>query len=227
MRLYICIPSLDYVYAEFMMSLNNMVQYLYQTPITTDEEATMRIVNQRSSLIVSSRESMVEQALLGGATHIMFLDSDMNFPEDALHRLFSRNEHIVAANYVQRCLPTRPNAVSLMSRLCYTDENSTGLEEVSTAGFGCCLISAEVFDSMPRPWFDTYWFTAEDGNRHIIGEDVYFFHKARHAGYKVFLDQDLSKEVTHVGTMEYTHGMANIHRGQGDEYIDLPRAHNE
>ena len=209
MKLHICIPSGDLVCADFMMSVTNMVMYLYQNRLT-DGDVSLRIVNRRSSLIVDSREQLVEQALLAGATHIMFIDSDMNFPEDALHRLFSRNEPFVAANYVQRCLPTRPNAVGMLDAPKHTDDDSTGIEEVKSVGFGLCLIRAEVFDAMPRPWFDTYWYTSDKGNRLIIGEDVYFCHKAAHAGYKTYIDHDLSKMVTHIGTMEYIHAMARV-----------------
>ena len=141
----------------------------------------------------------------------MFLDSDMNFPEDALHRLFSRSERFIAANYVQRCLPTRPNAIGLLELPKHTDEDSTGIEEVISVGFGCCLIRADVFDAMPRPWFDTYWYTHEKtGKLELIGEDVYFCHKARHAGVKIYIDHDLSQNVTHIGQMEYIHAMARV-----------------
>lgn len=210
MKLHICIPSFDMVNADFMMALTSMLTHIYQKRLCDDEDSTLRIVNQRSSLIAQSRETLVESALLAGATHILFLDSDMNFPEDALHRLFSRNEPIVAANYVQRCLPTRPNSITLMGQPLYTDEDSSGLEEVQSVGFGCVLIRAEVFESMPRPWFDTYWFTDDEGNRRMIGEDVYFCHKARHADYKVYVDQDLSHNVIHIGSFEYIHSMARV-----------------
>ena len=209
MNLHICIPSGDLVCADFMMSLTNMVMQLFMTPMAADS-LSVKIINKRGSLIVDSRESLVEKALLEGATHILFLDSDMLFPEDALHRLFSRNEPFVAANYVQRCLPTRPNAISMLDTVKHTNDDDTGLEEVKSVGFGLCLIRAEVFDAMPRPWFDTYWYTNDKGKRLIIGEDVYFCHKARHAGYKVYIDQDLSKKVGHIGTMEYIHAMARI-----------------
>ena len=212
MQVHICIPSFDMVCADFMMSLTNMVMYIFQNPLCGDEPLSIKIVNRRGSLIVSSREEMVVSSLRDGATHVLFLDSDMNFPEDALHRLFSRNEAFVAANYVQRCLPTRPNAVSVLGMAKPTDEDSTGIEEVHSVGFGCCLIRTEVFDAMPRPWFDTYWFTNDDGETNFIGEDVYFCHKARHAGYKTYIDHDLSQNVTHIGTFEYTHAMAETSR---------------
>ena len=210
MQLHICIPSLDMVCADFMMSVTDMIMHIFQIKLG-EEDLTIKITNKRGSLLVDSREQLVESALQQGATHILFLDSDMKFPEDALHRLFSRNEPIVAANYVQRCLPTRPNAISMMDMPLQTKEDSTGIEQVKSTGFGVILVRAEVFDAMPRPWFDTYWYTNEDtGKRNIIGEDVYFCHKANHAGYKTYIDHDLSKEVSHIGTMEYIHEMCNI-----------------
>ena len=193
-----------------MMSLTNMVMYIFQNPLPGVEGMKMQITNRRGSLIVSSREDMAGTARLAGATHIMFLDSDMTFPEDALHRLFSRNEPFVAANYVQRSLPTRPNAIGVLGTPKHTKEDSTGIEEVHSTGFGCCLIRMEVFDAIPRPWFDTYWFTNENGGKNLIGEDVYFCHKARHAGYKTYIDHDLSQQVSHIGIFEYTHAMADV-----------------
>lgn len=210
MQLHICIPSGDTVCADFMMSLTSMIMHIYSTPLPGVEEMAVKIVNRRGSLIVDSREDMIEWALVQGATHVLFLDSDMKFPEDAFHRLFSRNEPLVAANYVKRCLPTSPNSVSLMDQPCYTEPESTGLEEVASCGFGVMLIRASVFDSMPRPWFDTAWYTSEQGKRHIIGEDVYFCKKAQHAGNKVMIDHDLSQNVAHIGSWEFIHPMAKI-----------------
>jgi hypothetical protein len=209
MQLHILIPSGDMVHADFMVSLNQMITYIFTTPFTKDE-CTIRVTNLRGSLIHMSREEMVATALLGGATHILFLDSDMTFPEDAFHRLFSRNEPLVAANYVKRCLPTSPNAVTLMSQPLFTLPDSTGLEECQSVGAGLMLIKAEVFESMPRPWFDTYWFEDDEGNRRMIGEDVYFCHKAKAAGFKTMIDHDVSQNVGHVGTFEFIHPMAQI-----------------
>jgi hypothetical protein len=212
MQLHILIPSGDMVHADFMVSLNQMITYIFTTPFTKDE-CTIRVTNLRGSLIHMSREEMVATALLGGATHILFLDSDMTFPEDAFHRLFSRNEPLVAANYVKRCLPTLPNAVNMTKTALYTDDDSTGLEQASSVGMGMCLIKSEVFDAMPRPWFDTYWFTDPDekpAKMRMIGEDVFFCHKATHAGHPLWIDHDLSKEIGHVGTFEYIHPMARM-----------------
>lgn len=211
MRLYICIPSHDTVCTDFMMSLTAMLTYMFTHQLGKETDLSFKILNQRGALIHMTREEMAVQAIAGGATHILFLDSDMMFPEDALHRLFSRNEPIVAANYVQRCLPTKPNSVTLLDGPMFTKKDSTGLEEAKSVGFGLALIDVDVFTSMDRPWFDTYWYQQEGtGRLSLIGEDVFFCHKARHSGYKVMVDHDLSKETVHLGMFEFTHPMALV-----------------
>jgi hypothetical protein len=37
-----------------------------------------------------------------------------------------------------------------------------------------------------------------------MGEDIYFCFKAREAGFDIWLEQDISKQVAHVGTRAYT-----------------------
>jgi hypothetical protein len=210
MRLYICIPSHDTVCADFLMSVTALINHLFTHTLDGVDDMSFKLLNQRGSLIHMSREQMAAQALAGGATHILWLDSDMMFPEGALHRLYSRGEPIAAANYVQRCLPTKPNAVTKLGTPCFTRKESTGTEVVKSVGMGLCLIDADVFRNIERPWFDTYWYEDERGNRRLIGEDVFFFHKAAHAGYHAVVDHDLSKEVVHLGMFEFTHPMALI-----------------
>jgi hypothetical protein len=38
-----------------------------------------------------------------------------------------------------------------------------------------------------------------------LGEDFYFCHKAREAGFHILIDQALSREIRHVGELDYTH----------------------
>jgi hypothetical protein len=45
-----------------------------------------------------------------------------------------------------------------------------------------------------------------------IGEDIYFCKLAQANGMKVYVDHDLSKDVRHIGVMEFTHDHAEIDR---------------
>lgn len=136
------------------------------------------------------------------ASHILFIDSDMRFPEDTLDRLLQRSYDIAeditrdvfAANYVQRTAPqwwtARKNGQWLSS------VGRTGCEQVDAIGFGCALIRMNVFDRIQRPWFDTPY----DGENHI-GEDLSFCSKAL-SDWEIWIDHDLSQQVRHQGTIE-------------------------
>lgn len=208
MQLHILIPSYDDVKADFMMSVVAMNGHLFSNPIEEGMEFTVQ--NRRGSLIHVIREEMVDAALQQGATHILFLDSDMTFPKDTVNQLYARGKSLVACNYVQRIVPSVPNTTNLdRTGKVYTSESDTGLEEVSTAGLGVAWFDAQVFRDTPRPWFDTYWGEIH-GESTIIGEDVFLYMKLRHHGYNLYVDHDLSKSVAHLGQFEYMNFMAGI-----------------
>ena len=130
-----------------------------------------------------------------GASHLLFVDSDMRFPEDTLDRLLAADVDIIAANYLQRTPPqwwtSRRQGEAIGSGGC------TGRQEVDSAGCGLMLIRLRVFDLLTRPWFATPY----DGQNHV-GEDMYFCQQARQHGFAVWIDHDVSQHVRHQGTIE-------------------------
>jgi hypothetical protein len=145
--------------------------------------------------IADLRNKAVKAAQQAGASHLLFLDSDMRFPEDTLDRLLQHNLDIVAANYVQRTMSEW--CVARIGGVPVQSAGRTGLESVDTTGTGVMLINLSVFDDMPQPWFDT---PNETGV--FTGEDVYFCQQARSGGYPVHIDHDLSQNVRHQGSVE-------------------------
>lgn len=201
----ISVPSMESVHADFAMSLAGMISFLNARPPVKDFRMNLR--NERGSLISMQRENLVLAAKKEGATHILFLDSDMGFPPDLLHKLIARQKAMVACNYVKRIIPAMPNTTGLSGRLVATNPEDTGLIEAESTGLGACLVSMEVFDSTPRPWFDTVWLD----NGEMIGEDVFFFRKVRHhAGYRLWVDHDASQNIAHIGTFEYRNHLAGV-----------------
>jgi len=83
---------------------------------------------------------------------------------------------------------------------------TTGLEPVEAIGFGVVLITREVFEATQFPWFEHSY---DHGNKRAIGEDTHFCWLAQQAGYPVFVDHDLSKDVRHAGSLEYSLEHAN------------------
>lgn len=82
-----------------------------------------------------------------------------------------------------------------------TNAQSTGLEPAEAIGFGVTLVAREVFEQTPFPWFLHDYDHVE---KRAIGEDTWFCWKAQEAGFPVFVDHDLSKDVRHAGSLEYS-----------------------
>ena len=57
-----------------------------------------------------------------------------------------------------------------------------------------------LFKSLDPPYFNLEYLPEKDEFR---GEDYYFFDHARAAGWDLYIDHDLSKEVYHMGSFAY------------------------
>jgi len=201
----VVIPTRDFVNSGFAYDLARLVGYHVGT--TQDK---IVIYTSSGTLLSSQRQDLARDAVKAGCTHTLWLDSDMRFPKDVLSRLLARDKGIVCANYAKRRFPTEPIAVrknqpgedaTVINRV-YTEEDSTGLVEVDYCGMGVMLVKAEVYKAMEYPWFAIPWVPAAED---YIGEDVWFCRRAAENGYKTFVDQDVSKEVMHIGSFEYKH----------------------
>ncbi len=147
--------------------------------------------------IADLRNKAVKAAQQAGASHLLFLDSDMRFPEDTLDRLLARNVDIVAANYVQRSMPEW--CVARVEGVPVSSTDRTGLQVVDSTGTGVMLVKMSVFDEdLTEPWFDTPRI-----NGVFIGEDVFFCKKAYGYALDVYIDHDLSQDVRHQGMVEH------------------------
>ncbi len=202
MQLAILVPSTDTWMTDFALSVLALQQMLSYHPI--GEDFKMNLLNERGSLIAHQREQIAQHALESGATHLLWLDSDMKFPPDIVHKLWAHGQPIVGCNYTKRTIPAMPNTKDVDGKLIATNKQSTGVVEVGSMGFGCVLMEREVFETIPRPWFDTVWFENSKGELQMMGEDVYFCRKARHHNMPILLDHDASQGIGHVGSFEYT-----------------------
>ena len=69
------------------------------------------------TLIADQRMKLARMALEGGADYLLFLDSDMRFPANAVRQLLKHDKHIVAANYATRRLPVKTVAFKNFKKL--------------------------------------------------------------------------------------------------------------
>lgn len=208
------IPTRDFVNSGFAYDLARLVGFHVGT--TRDKVV---IYTSSGTLLSAQRQDLAKGATEAGCTHTLWLDSDMRFPKDILRRLLAHDKGIVCANYAKRRFPTEPIAVrknkpgedATVIKRVYTEEDSTGLVEVDYCGMGVMLVKAEVYKAMEYPWFAIPWVPAAED---YIGEDVWFCRRAYENGYPTYVDQDVSKEVMHIGTFEYKHEHAVACREQ-------------
>ena len=200
-RVAVSMPTHSVVPFGFAYDLAKMTGW--STASIPGSELSIILNASEGTYIHMMRQSLVQSALETDSTHILFLDTDMMFPQETLLHLLSRKEPIVGINYAQRRIPTKYVAVKKRAgpnmdpiRL-VTDDESTRLEEVESVGFGVILIELGVFDKLGKPpWFQNIW---DADTKRWVGEDTYFCLKAREAGFKILVDHDLSKRCHHIG----------------------------
>lgn len=210
-RLVICIPSRDEWYAEFGMNLLFMTNYLAAHGEIDGKKMHYMVHNKRGSILAQMRQHQVELALQNKATHLLFIDSDQTFPRDLVHRLLAHKKQVISVNIATKVIPATTTA-----RLpgptnegipVITNDSSKGLLQVWRVGTGIMLIDLNIFKReglKQGPWFDQRW-SEEVGA--YVGEDWGFCEKLEAAGVKIWIDQDLSKEIGHIGSLTYGHDL--------------------
>ena len=206
-KIAIAIPARDMVHTSFAYDLAMMMSHwTYKNAKNNDN---IMLFTSQGTLIVNQRQDLVIRAIEDKCTHILFLDSDMRFPKDTLERLLAHNKPIVAGSYATRRLPSKTVAFENDTdwACVYTTPDKTGLEAVAAVGMGCMLVNLAIFDKMTLPYF-MIGFSPKTNQ--FTGEDIFFCRKARATGYEVLIDHDLSRELGHIGNLEFRHEHANI-----------------
>lgn len=191
----ICVPVRDLVTAAFTYSLSMLTKKCGEAGVKVSLHMVM------GSEIAMQRQQLVDEALQTDCTHILWLDSDMKFPTNVLEALLSYDKDIIACNYSTRVPPHRPVAFKMEGNLDSRVFNTTGVEEIFAVGMGCMLVKREVYERIERPHFSVAW---NDDFTNLVGEDVFFCKKAKENGYTVWLENELSQKLAHVGTRPFT-----------------------
>jgi hypothetical protein len=201
-KVFLAVPCAETVRNEFAQCLagvsHHNAQKLIHSPSCFIVSSVLH--DSRNKLVMT----FVNNEHIRDAEWMIFMDSDMVFPNDAVERLISHSSHVkvVGANYCSRIEPYKPTAMKFGGNI-FTEEKSTGLEEAEGMGMGLVAIHRDVIETLEMPYFD--WIT---GKTTFLGEDVYFFNRVRQNGFKVYVDHDISKEVYHIGSMKLSNDLA-------------------
>jgi hypothetical protein len=176
------IPSYDHIKTECVLSLVRMIP---QTKLP------LHFIFNQSLYIDYNRNQIVDEAIKAGSSHLMFIDSDIQFPHDGIERLLTHDKDIVGGYYNTR---RGNNPVKVMGHdgKLYPADITNGIFECHVLPTGFMLIKLEALKKMVRPYFQTV--THENGT---IGEDVVFCKRATDAGLTIWCDATIP--LGHVG----------------------------
>jgi hypothetical protein len=201
-KLVIAVPTAGSCRMGFAYSLAGMISKVAADGVQTRPDAVLSVQMDivESSVIHTNREQLAARAVAAGMTHLMFLDDDMIWEPQILEILLGRRQPVVCTNYLIKTDPASKAdfvAVGLGGKRIDTTEKSTGLVSIAYSGFGVSLFDIEVFKRTPQPWFLPK-FIPESSS--YTTEDNPFYERVRAAGFEVYLDQDASKLVSHLGS---------------------------
>lgn len=207
MKTLIAIPCMDQVPALFAQSLSTMRMV-----------GECQIAFQIGSLIYTSRDDLARYAMKEGFDYVLWLDSDMVFPEDFHERMFKtlteNNLDILSGIYYKRKPPYSPvifDKMQLKGKIwdySWLEDVPDSLFEVGACGFGCVLLKTEVLMSVQLK--HGYLFHPMQNG----GEDVAFCVRARDCGYKIMCDPTIV--CGHVGNVVITDTLYKQYRSLSD-----------
>ena len=194
----ILVPGKVFPY-QFVLSLVETITYLMQNGYS------YYISIKNLALVSSLRNSLISQDFTDGYfdnikidesssvfnnnldvnKKILMFDSDMCWTLDDLKYLMHNDNDITVGGYK-----------TIGGTVCINFEEEDHMSpeefnsfdkpfEVKAAGLGFTSVNQKVFESIEYPWFKV-----DEGKSFstAVGEDVYFFRKAREAGFKVICD---------------------------------------
>lgn len=181
MKVMIAVPCMDQVPQLFAQSLA-----LLQKP----ENTTLAM--KAGSLIYAARNDLATHAIQTDIDYVFWMDSDMVFPANALVNMLKTAQEndldFLSGLYFRRVPPYTPvlfDMLDFRGNICSWSEFKEipeGLFEIGGCGFGCVLVSTEVFLSIQAKHGNMF---APIGNN---GEDIAFCWRARDCGYTLWCD---------------------------------------
>jgi hypothetical protein len=166
----------------------------------------------QGAFLAESRNMLVKELMEAGADYVVFIDSDMRFPQTLLNDLCAHELPVVAANCAKRRRPISatarkedPDDPSKLIPVWPDPEKKEGIERIAVIGTAIMAIRTEVFFEIEYPWFSTPW---HPDDQRFVGEDLYFCAQLKQRGVPLYLDHGLSWHIGHIG--QYTYEMKDV-----------------
>lgn len=144
--------------------------------------------------IAEARNEIVQYALDQGASYIYWLDDDVIAPSDAFMKLYRHQKDIVNGVYWSKSNPPMPLLFRGHLNGPYWNWHVGDLIEIDAAGNGLTLVKTDVYrkisETVGGPWYSTEYssFPGVTQSGFNNTEDLYFYWKAKKAGFKIWAD---------------------------------------
>ena len=190
---YIAMPCYDSVKIGTMTSIIRLIQQLAKSGISVG------INTMKSPLIHQARNYLSSLFMVSPYTHLLFIDSDVEFKPEAVLRMLVAKKDIICTPYRVKSEDTSKSIYTVDFVKPMILEN--GLIEIKAGPTGLMLIKKEVFEKiiknfpelkiknsvLPEPgkdhdyYYNFFDFKFKDG--YSVGEDVSFCQLVREAGF--------------------------------------------
>lgn len=201
MKILVAVPCMDMVHTSFMRSFLNIMH-------PGGAEVSSALI--QGTLIYEARNVIAKNAVSEGFDRVLWLDSDMIIPPDALIKLsehLDNGKEMVSGLYFGRKAPHNPIILDRadwevlpdgnvkIDSTSYVDYQKDSVFEIAGCGFGCVMTSTDLL----REMVDLYGvpFTPLMG----MGEDVAFCWRVRKAGHRIFCDSGI--KCGHIGQVVF------------------------
>ena len=126
---------------------------------------------------------------------------------EALDKLLKSPYDITVAPYILSNFKNSSIQISADSPMLPIEELKKYKEpfEIEGSGMGFMACKGKVLETIEYPWFQTYAITTDVDKSKLgetLGEDIFFFAKAKHNGFKAYCDPTI--KVGHEKTRVYT-----------------------
>lgn len=208
LKVAVATPSMGTWHSEFAVSLQNMLTAFNTFRVQNYQTQMLQMISTKGSILPRMRFLAVKDALKMEATHLLWIDSDHDFPRKLLHALLEHDKDVVGVNHVTKRIPAGPTARQKgpdgLGVTVFTNENSPPLEKVWRLGCGTMLVKMDVFRKIGPAVFDIFYNPIIDDYQ---GEDWTMCEAMENAGYEIWVDHVLSAECGHTGNFRFHHGL--------------------
>jgi len=162
------------------------------------------------SLIQRARNHLVNGFLQTSATHLMFIDADIEFPRNSIRKLLDAEKEVIVGLYPFKNFSKRLVVNGLDGNKCV--HAGTGFMLISRQVFEKLSYLPKVKDSDNDEHTYTLYFNCEtDSTGVYLSEDWWFCNKCTENG--IDINVDLSIELKHVGTHTYISPLSESNNG--------------